>query len=119
LPREQTPLLPKGKGNIPIQSVRTIRKIVQVCIDRTIQKLIALGQIEEADSLLASTVHWFRHTGISDDVMERPREHVRDDAGHYSSATTDKYINVEMRERHKSAKHKHEKNNANSKGKLS
>ncbi len=26
------------------------------------------------------TVHWLRHTGISDDVKIRPREHVREDA---------------------------------------
>ena len=46
------------------------------------------------------------HTGISDDVKIRPREHVRDDAGHSSSAITDKYIDVELRERHNSAKRK-------------
>jgi hypothetical protein len=34
------------------------------------------------------------------------REHVRDDAGHSSSAITDKYIDVELRERHNSAKRK-------------
>jgi hypothetical protein len=49
---------------------------------------------------MAATVHWLRHTSISDDVKHRPREHVRDDAGHSSSAITDKYINVEARERH-------------------
>jgi len=51
-------------------------------------------------------VHWLRHTGISDDVKRRPREHVRDDAGHSSSAITDKYIDIELRERHRSAKNK-------------
>ena len=60
----------------------------------------------EADALLEATVHWLRHTGISDDVKIRPREHVRDDAGHSSSATTDKYIDIELRERHESAKFK-------------
>lgn len=51
-------------------------------------------------------MHWLRHTGISEDVKIRPREHVRDDAGHSSSAITDKYIDVESRERHYSAKKK-------------
>ena len=51
-------------------------------------------------------VHWLRHTGISDDVKRRPKEHVRDDAGHSSSATTDRYIDIEKRERHASAKKK-------------
>jgi len=31
---------------------------------------------------------------------------VRDDAGHSSSAITDKYIDIELRERHRSAKKK-------------
>lgn len=56
--------------------------------------------------LQTATVHWLRHTGISDDVKHRPREHVRDDAGHNSGATTDKYIDVELQERHRSAKKK-------------
>ncbi len=53
-----------------------------------------------------ATVHWLRHTGISDDVKRRPREHVRDDAGHSSGAITDKYIDVELSARAKSAKAK-------------
>jgi hypothetical protein len=64
------------------------------------------GHQEDAESLLEVTVHWLRHTGISDDVQIRPKEHVRDDAGHSSSAITDKYIDIELKERHKSAKHK-------------
>ena len=45
----------------------------------------------------AATVHWLRHTGISEDVKHRPREYVRDDAGHSSSAITDRYIDIELR----------------------
>ena len=56
--------------------------------------------------LLSATVHWLRHTGISEDVKIRPREHVRDDAGHSSSAITDRYIDIETRARHASAKKK-------------
>lgn len=47
-----------------------------------------------------------RHTCISEDVRRRPREHVRDDAGHSSGAITDRYIDVELRERARSAKKK-------------
>ena len=64
------------------------------------------GLGEEAETLYEATVHWLRHTGISDDVKLRPREHVRDDAGHSSSAITDKYIVIELRERHASARKK-------------
>ena len=56
--------------------------------------------------LRSATVHWLRHTGISDDVKHRPREHVRDDAGHNSSAITDRYIDVELKERANTARHK-------------
>jgi hypothetical protein len=51
-------------------------------------------------------VHWLRHTGISEDVKVRPREHVRDDAGHASMHTTDRYIDSDLRERHSSGKNK-------------
>ncbi len=53
-----------------------------------------------------ATVHWIRHTGISDDVKIRPREHVRDDAGHSNSSITDKYIDAGSRERYGSTKDK-------------
>lgn len=105
-PADTTPLLSKSKGKGPIISTTYIREIVQSCFDRAITKLSEDGHIEESESLIEATVHWLRHTGISEDVKRRPREHVRDDAGHNSSATTDKYIDVELRERHRSAKNK-------------
>jgi site-specific recombinase XerD len=103
---DKTPLLPKTKGKGPISSVNYIRRIVQGCFDSAIEQLNNDGFVEEAESLISATVHWLRHTGISDDVKRRPREHVRDDAGHSSSAITDKYIDIELRERHRSAKNK-------------
>ena len=62
--------------------------------------------MEEANNLRVATVHWLRHTGISEDVKYRPREHVRDDAGHGSSAITDRYVDIELKERARSAKNK-------------
>lgn len=105
-PSDNTPLLPKTRGKGPMVSTNHIRTIVQECFDKAIQKLNRDNLREEADSLLEATVHWLRHTGISDDVKRRPREHVRDDAGHGSSAITDKYIDIELKERHKSAQFK-------------
>jgi len=105
-PADTSPLLPKTKGNGAIKSTNTIRNIVQYCFDRTIEQLNKDGFNEESETLNEATVHWLRHTGISDDVKIRPREHVRDDAGHSSSATTDKYIDIELRERHRSARKK-------------
>lgn len=105
-PADDSPLLPKTKGKGPISSTNYVRKIVQTCFDEAIKKMHQDGFAEEAETLNEATVHWLRHTGISDDVKIRPREHVRDDAGHSSSAITDRYIDVELRERHRSAKKK-------------
>ena len=96
----------KTKGSGPIKSTNYIRKIVQYCFDQAIEQLNQDGFSEEAETLNEATVHWLRHTGISDDVKIRPREHVRDDAGHSSSAITDRYIDIELRERHRSARKK-------------
>lgn len=105
-PGEAIPLLSKAIGKGPIEGTRHIRKIVQFCFDKAIERLKADGFTEDADMLSAATVHWLRHTGISEDVKIRPREHVRDDAGHSSSAITDQYIDIELRARHASAKKK-------------
>ena len=103
---DQAPLIPSDRGKGPITSTNQIRNVVQYCFDQAIQQLEKDGFTEEANGLKTATVHWLRHTGISDDVKRRPREHVRDDAGHSSSATTDKYIDINLRERHASAKKK-------------
>ena len=103
---ETTPLITQLKTSRPITSTRQIRNIVEHCFQQTAHQLIKDGFTDEADALQSATVHWLRHTGISDDVKRRPREHVRDDAGHGSSSITDRYIDVELRERHASAKHK-------------
>lgn len=105
-PSDMRPLIAKSKGAGAIASTRQIRSIVQKCFDRAIVTMRDNGFALEADQLQSVTVHWLRHTGISDDVKIRPREHVRDDAGHSSSAITDKYIDIELRARHASAKNK-------------
>ncbi len=105
-PADNTPLLPKLRGTGPMSDTAPVRRLVQVCFDQAAFRLRLSNQQEEADSLGSATVHWLRHTGISEDVRTRPREHVRDDAGHSSSATTDRYIDVELEARHKSARGK-------------
>lgn len=105
-PGEATPLIHKTRGKGGISSTRQIRAIVQTCFDAAAEKMRANGFTEDAERLGAATVHWLRHTGISEDVKHRPREHVRDDAGHGSSAITDRYIDVERAERHASARQK-------------
>lgn len=106
LPGEQIPLVSKVKGRTAISSTRQIRRIVQLCFDEAYHRMCADKLIEDAEELKTATVHWLRHTGISEDVKFRPREHVRDDAGHASMATTDRYIDSDRRERHASARRK-------------
>ncbi len=103
---DNSPLIPKSKGKGPITSTTYLRDIIQVCFDKAIYQLNKDKHLEEAEALMEATVHWLRHTGISDDIKHRPRDHVRIDAGHSSSTTTDKYIDIELQARHKSAKNK-------------
>ncbi|OGV52094.1 MAG: integrase [Legionellales bacterium RIFCSPHIGHO2_12_FULL_42_9] len=103
---DNTPLIPKIRGHGPMSDTAPIRRLVQLCFDRAAEQLRLTNQNEEADNLACATVHWLRHTGISEDVKTRPREHVRDDAGHSSSATTDRYIDIELAARHRSARNK-------------
>ena len=105
-PGESSPLIHKTRGKGGISSTRQIRSIVKHCFDSAGAKMRADGFVEDAERLGDATVHWLRHTGISEDVKHRPREHVRDDAGHGSSAITDRYIDVEQAERHASARNK-------------
>jgi len=105
-PGESTPLIHKTRGRGGIGSTRQIRSIVQKCFNLAVDKLRREGFQGDADRLASATVHWLRHTGISEDVKHRPREHVRDDAGHGSSAITDRYIDVERAERHATARAK-------------
>jgi site-specific recombinase XerD len=107
-PSDARPLLPKEKGKGAITSTRHIRSIIQYCFDKTVDELRKKELFIEADSLEQATVHWLRHTGISDDINKRgrPVAHVRDDAGHSNSAITDRYNDIERTERYASAKNK-------------
>jgi integrase len=100
------PLVAKNRGKGPVTSTRHIRSIVQYCFDAAYQRMKEDGLEDDAVDLKTATVHWLRHTGISEDVKIRPREHVRDDAGHSSMQTTDRYIESDLRERHESGRQK-------------
>jgi len=105
-PADKSPLFPLHRGQGPLSNTTHVRNIVQLCFDRAIESLAERGFKEDSEAMMDTTVHWLRHTGISEDVKRRPREHVRDDAGHSSSAITDRYVDIELKERHKSAKRK-------------
>lgn len=101
---DKSPLIPKIYGQGNITSTSAIQRIVQNCFDNAIKTLNAKDKHQEAESLLNASAHWLRHTGISDDINKyhRPILHVRDDAGHASIATTDRYNDVTLQERHAS-----------------
>jgi len=103
---ETTPLIKKNLGKGSIRSTRQIRTIVQTCFDKAYERMKLDGLEDDAEDLKLATVHWLRHTAISEDVKTRPREHVRDDAGHSSMQTTDRYIESDSRERHASGRKK-------------
>jgi len=105
-PHEKIPLISKQHGKGPIKTTSRIRDIVQFCFNRAIKRLDQDKFTTEAESLRTATVHWLRHTGISDDIKHRPATHVRDDAGHSSSLITDRYVNIERDARHASSKNK-------------
>lgn len=77
-PADGLPLLPLHRGQGPMANTRHIRNIVQECFDKAIQSLANQQQAEEADSLMNATVHWLRHTGISEDVKTSTSETMPD-----------------------------------------
>jgi len=68
-PADNSPLFPLHRGKGALASTTHIRSIMQDCFDRSIRILSEQNQPEEAESLMDTTVHWLRHTGISDDVV--------------------------------------------------
>lgn len=99
---ENTPLINKERGRGGL-GTRQIRNLVQTCFDKAINCLRLANKHDEAQDLAVATVHWLRHTAISADVEHRPREHVRDDAGHENATITDRYIDTDRIARHESA----------------
>ena len=105
---DNSPLVLQLNRKSAVSSTKTIHNIVQFCFNQAIDDLNSQQKTEEALSLNTATAHWLRHTGISDDInkRERPIIHVRDDAGHSNVATTDRYNDVVLLERHRTAKDK-------------
>jgi integrase len=89
---EKLPLFLKARGKGGLTSSRHVRAMIQQVFDVAASLLIQNGHAEEADGLMACTVHWLRHTGISEEVQHRPLPHVRDGAGHSSISTTGIYV---------------------------
>lgn len=101
VPWESTPLIPQSKTK-PLKSItssRYIRDLIGRLYNAALDDMVADGLKNEAAELQAATVHWLRHTGISEDVKRRPKDHVKEDAGHATLATTENYIDIERKER--------------------
>jgi hypothetical protein len=102
---EATPLIPAYCGKSGL-GTRQIRNLVQAVFNRAIAQLRVHGATDEAEDLATATVHWLRHTAISNEVNFRPREHIRDDVGHENPATMEQYIDTDRQARHNSAQAK-------------
>lgn len=103
--QDRSPLMPLLRGTGPITSTRQIRSCVQECFDLAYDDMTRDGYGDtETMALKQATVHWLRHTGISEDIKGRPANHVQADAGHVSFNTTARYNDADDRERHASAK---------------
>ncbi|MCP8352621.1 tyrosine-type recombinase/integrase [Candidatus Synchoanobacter obligatus] len=100
-----SPLVPKLKGQGGL-SARQIRALISESFSDAVMVILHEGFSDESEGLKQATVHWLRHTSISEDVLTRPNEHVRDDVGHENIATTSLYMDVHDEERHRSAKDK-------------
>lgn len=103
---DDSPLIAKLRGSGNITNPKVVYNIVKKCFAIAIERLHNINEHEEANNLTAASSHWLRHTGISDSInkFDRPIAHVRDDAGHASINTTDRYNDINMLERHNSAK---------------
>lgn len=104
-PGDTVALVPKEKGSGGL-GARQIRALVSEVFEHAYQALLKDGHQDESLALKQATVHWLRHTAISEDVLHRPTEDVRDDVGHENIATTSLYIDVMDAKRHASAKSK-------------
>lgn len=103
VPDEKTPLFPKARGQGGLTSTRHVRAMLQDVFDEAFKRLRAIGKDDDAVILMQCTVHWLRHTGISEDVTRRPLSHVQDQAGHSNLETTKRYIQSSLHEIHDSS----------------
>ena len=105
LPGENTVLV-HGKSKSGTLTTTRIRQLCKLVFMQAAVNMRADGKIEDAEVLEVTSPHWLRHTGISFDVPHRPIHHIRDDAGHSSIRTTNRYIGAGKAERHGSAQYK-------------
>ena len=105
LPGENSVLV-HGRSKSGTLTTTRIRQLCKQVFMHAAWNMRAEGKIEDAEVLEVTTPHWLRHTGISFDVPHRPLHHIRDDAGHSSIRTTNRYIGAGLAERHGSAQYK-------------
>ena len=105
LPGENTVLV-HGRSKSGTLTTTRIRQLCKIVFMQAAWNMRAEGKIEDAEILEVMSPHWLRHTGISFDVPHRPIHHIRDDAGHSSIRTTNRYIGAGLAERHGSAQYK-------------
>jgi len=80
-PTDNSPLIPKVKGQGPMESTRHIRRLIQACFNQAAMWLREKNLTEEANALETATVYWLRQTEISDDANKgsRPTMNIKND----------------------------------------
>ena len=101
---ESTPLFANLTDGSPIRSTHTMLNLIKDIFRAARSKMVSDGLYDEAFELINASTHWLRHTGITNDLYNRPIEHVRDDAGHAVSSTTTLYLDSINKERANSKK---------------
>ena len=105
MPGEKSVLV-HGRSKSGTLTATRIRQLCKEVFLLAASRLRAMGETDDAEILEVASPHWLRHTGISFDVPRRPIHHIRDDAGHSSVRTTNRYIDSALAERHDSAQRK-------------
>lgn len=101
---ETQPLFPSSRSGAGL-STRQMSRIIKELFAMSRDRLLERGSIEAAERLEQASVHWLRHTGASMDIDERSAQHLADDLGHQSVATTLRvYVNSQDEERAASGK---------------
>ena len=87
-----------------ISSTRKIRELVTLVFDLAYKNMKRIEGEDKAAKLKAATVHWLRHTSISEAVKVRDLNHVSKEVGHSDLGTTSGYIDSEQKDHQKSGK---------------
>lgn len=106
LPHETHPLLTTLSGRAGLTD-RSLRKLLQVVFDRSLERMVEEGwSNDEVDHLRSASLHWLRHTSANFDAPVRDMKDLQADLRHnHLSTTQNTYYNSPDEQRAHSVKH--------------